>query len=269
MGVPDANSQNWHLLGMLMLQNLIGSNPARSWLGGGTAVSAAAHGGAVILIALSAGAPGPVVHETRSTTVEHVTFMRIATPSAAPRRASSAAKSSARGSRSSRRRLAATPDASDLLRVVDESIDRATALPAPTLEPIGADWVSRPDSLSTPSQSVAATLMGELNWHTPLDGVYSESMVDRTVEARRTNPLPRYPETLRRRGVEGSFFVQFVVDTTGRVIDDGIRFPPTMHELFVTSVRAALRRSHFLPARVAGQVVNQLVIQEYRFVLVR
>jgi TonB family protein len=252
-----------------MLQNLIGSNPARSWLGGGTAVSAAAHGGAIILIALSAGAPGAVIHETRSITVEHVTFVRTATPSAAPRRTASAARSSARGSRSSRRRLASAPDASDLLRFVDESIDRATAKPAPTLDSIGADWLSRPDSLSRPSQSIAATLMGELNWHTPLDGVYSESMVDRTVEARRTNPLPRYPEALRRHGVEGSFYVQFVVDTTGRVVDDGIRFPPAMHELFVASVRSALRRSRFLPARVAGQVVNQLVIQEYRFVLVR
>jgi TonB family protein len=142
-------------------------------------------------------------------------------------------------------------------------------MPAPTLDSIDVDWLSHPDSLPIPARSVAETLMGEMNWRTPVDGVYAESMVDRTVEARRNNPLPRYPESLRRRGVEGSFYVQFVVDTTGRVIDDGITFPPSMHELFARSVRAALRQSHFLPARVAGQVVNQLVIQEYRFVLVR
>ena len=255
-----------------MLQKLIGSNPARSWFAGGTAVSAAVHGGAVLLIALSAGEPGEVAHQTRSTTADYVTFVRTVTLDAALRRTAPAAKPSARASRSSRsphRRLAAVPDASALLHVVDESIDRATANPAPTLDAIDTDWLSRPDSLSTPGPTVAMTLMGEMNWRPPVDGVYSESMVDRTVEARRINPLPRYPETLRRRGVEGSFYVQFVVDTTGRVIDDGISFPPSMHELFVRSVRAALRQSRFLPARVAGQVVNQLVIQEYRFVLVR
>ena len=253
-----------------MLQQLIGSSPARSWFGGGTAVSTAVHGGAVLLIALSAGEPGPVAHETRSTTVERVTFVRTATPSAAPRPAS-AAKPSVSGSRSSRSvrpRLTLAADDDALRRAVDQSIERATAA-APVLEPIGADWLSRPDSLSSPGQSIAVTLMDAMNWRGPIDGVYSESMVDRTVEARRANPLPRYPETLRRRGIEGSFYVQFVVDTTGRVIDNRISFPPSMHELFVRSVRAALRQSHFLPARVAGQVVNQLVVQEYRFVLVR
>jgi TonB family protein len=255
---------------MLMLQQLIGSSPARSWFGGGTAVSAAVHGGAVLLIALSAGEPGPIAHETRSIAVEHVTFVRTATLSPT-RHAASAATSAhrSRSSRSVRRRLASMPDQSALRRAVDESLERATPIPALELEPIAADWLSRPDSLSIPAQSVALTLMGQMNWRAPVDGVYSESMVDRTVEARRTNPLPRYPETLRRRGIEGSFYVQFVVDTTGRVVDDGIVFPPSMHELFVRSVRAALRQSHFFPARVAGQVVNQLVIQEYRFVLVR
>jgi TonB family protein len=152
---------------------------------------------------------------------------------------------------------------------VDQTIDRLAASSVPSLAPIDSDWLSRPDSLSSPHPSLGLALLGEMNLRAPVDGVYDEAMVDRTVEAQRSNPPPRYPETLRQHGLEGSFIVQFVVDTTGRVVESGIRFPPAMHELFARSVRLALRQSRFLPARLAGQVVQQLVVQEYRFVLIR
>jgi TonB family protein len=254
-----------------MFQKLIGSQPARPWLSGGMAASTAVHGGVALLIAMTASEPGLVTHNTRGAAAERVTFVRMAAPPAATRRSAAPSRSTARGAtRSPRRRsIPAVPNASALMVAVNEALDRLAVNAVPTLAPIDSEWLSRPDSLSSPNQSFTLGLRVATNLRAPVDGVYDESMVDRTVEPRRTNPLPRYPETLRQHGVEGSFIVQFVVDTAGRVVDDGIRFPPAMHELFARSVRLALKRSRFLPARLAGQVVEQLVIQEYRFVLVR
>jgi TonB family protein len=255
-----------------MFQKLIGSHPTRSWLSGGTAVSTAVHGGVAVLIAFTAHEPGLVMHDTHGV-AERVTFVDMAAAPATMRRPTVTAKSATRGAHAarspSRRSLTAVPDASALMIAVAEALDRLPVNAAPSLAPIDSDWLSRPDSLWSGDQSLGITLLGETNLHPPVDGVYNEAVVDRIVEARRTNPLPSYPETLRRRGLEGTFIVQFVVDTTGRVVEDGIRFPPTMHELFARSVRLALRRSRFLPAQIAGQVVQQLVVQEYRFVLVR
>jgi TonB family protein len=86
-----------------------------------------------------------------------------------------------------------------------------------------------------------------------------------SVAPKRGNPLPRYPSSLRDMGVEGAFVVRFVVDSTGRVPDDKINFPNSMHRLFADAVRNALRRSRYTPARVGGQPVTELVVQEFRF----
>jgi hypothetical protein len=66
-------------------------------------------------------------------------------------------------------------------------------------------------------------------------------------------------------GVEGAFIVRFVVDSSGAVPADRIEFPSTMHRLFVGAVRTALLKSHYAPAMIAGHVVAQQVIQEFRF----
>jgi TonB family protein len=73
---------------------------------------------------------------------------------------------------------------------------------------------------------------------------------------------------LRRQGVEASFVVRFVVDTTGQVDENKIEFPTTAHRLFVESVKAALLRSRYFPAVLGGRHVAQLVQQEFRFRMV-
>jgi TonB family protein len=93
-------------------------------------------------------------------------------------------------------------------------------------------------------------------------------MVERIVAAAPGNPEPRYPEPLRRMGVEGRFVVRFVVDTTGQVEENQIEFPSTAHRLFVESVRTALLRSRYFPAMLGGRRVAQLVEQEFRFKMV-
>ena len=49
------------------------------------------------------------------------------------------------------------------------------------------------------------------------------------------------------------------------VPEDKIEFPNTMHRLFASAVRAALLKSHYAPAMIAGHFVSQQVIQEFRF----
>jgi len=101
----------------------------------------------------------------------------------------------------------------------------------------------------------------------PQNGVYTEDAVDRTVLPRRGNPVPRYPSALADIGVEGDFVVMFVVDSTGIVRNDEIRFPTSMHRLFAEAVRNALLRSRYTPAFYGGRKVPQEVVQEFRFTL--
>lgn len=256
-----------------MLRILLGTTPTRLRLAGGGAVSAALHGSAIVLIALSAGEPGPVVQRNHEVTEERVTFMSTAL---APRltRRGDAKESSGRSTRATVKRMKDAPapmEAIALQQAIDAVLVASAEAPAPTpdLDAMMRDWLAKPDSLSGTSDGVGAVVLAMTGMQAPSDGIYTESMVDRIVEARRSNPTPRYPDALRERGVEGSFLVQFVVDTTGKVLDEGMEFPSSMHELFMNSVRSALKRSRYYPARIAGRLVRQRVMQEFRFTLLR
>src|SRR5829696_7483880 len=49
------------------------------------------------------------------------------------------------------------------------------------------------------------------------NGAYEADVVERQVWPRRGNPIPVYPPPLLRQGLEASYFVSFIVDSTGRV----------------------------------------------------
>ena len=101
------------------------------------------------------------------------------------------------------------------------------------------------------------------------NGAYSSEMVERTVWPKRGNPTPRYPPALLHDGVEGTFAVQFVVDSTGRVDAKTMAFPKSAHPMFVRAIRDALLRSRYFPAELAGGRVRQLVQQQFTFVIGR
>ena len=100
-------------------------------------------------------------------------------------------------------------------------------------------------------------------------GPYTVASVDKAVRPYENNPTPDYPSRLRNQGVEGAFVAQFVVDSTGKVDEKTMLFPPTADALFINSVRQALRRSRYYPAEVGGRRVMQLVEQRFVFVLRR
>lgn len=244
-----------------MLHNLIGSHAIRTTHAGVAALSMVTHAGLIAVAAVSSGHPDYGSTTTRSPALERITYSipaRLVEHTAIP--AGSARRSSgpARGKRWS------VPDLSKLQPV---EIPRDIGVQVPDV-----------DGLSLSAGDVDWTQEGFGNGGTaaliphaplPLGGVYSEALVERTVWPRRGNPSPSYPERLRSAGVDGSFFVVFVVDTTGRVEKESIAFPPNANELFAQSVRRALLRSRYYPAEVAGRRVRQEVRQEFIFRLVR
>lgn len=84
-----------------------------------------------------------------------------------------------------------------------------------------------------------------------------------TARALPGNSAPRYPDQLRREGIEGTVLVAFVVDTVG--VPDMFEVLTSSHELFRTSVLTALTSARFTPAQINGNKVKQLVQMPFTF----
>jgi TonB family protein len=76
---------------------------------------------------------------------------------------------------------------------------------------------------------------------------------------------PAYPDSLFRERVTGQVLVEFVVDTSGLVMQESVSAISTTHALFTDAVRRALREAHFHPATLAGRRVRQLVQLPVKF----
>lgn len=109
----------------------------------------------------------------------------------------------------------------------------------------------------------------------PLDRVvdpnntFDENSVDRRVEPRAGNPVPRYPPSLSAAGINGSVTVRFVVDSAGTVDRSTVRVIFATHRLFEQSVLEALVRMRFVPAEVGKSKVRQLVELPFHFQISR
>lgn len=94
----------------------------------------------------------------------------------------------------------------------------------------------------------------------------SENQVDRAVVVTQKSD-PRYPESLRSVGVEGTVVMRFIVGTNGRVEPGSIQVISSPHNLFSEAVKRALLNTRFRPAEAGGQKVRQLVEQPFSFKL--
>lgn len=95
---------------------------------------------------------------------------------------------------------------------------------------------------------------------------YRRHEVDQPAASIPGQPGPRYPEALLRGRVEGRVRVRFVVGTDGRA--DGV--PEILFATrpeFAESVRAWLAKARYRPASISGIPVSQLVEQEFVFEL--
>ena len=103
----------------------------------------------------------------------------------------------------------------------------------------------------------------------PGDGgrVYIESEMGRPVRRDPASAAPSYPDFLQKQGIEGTVAVEYIVDTTGLADSASLRILRTTHPAFAEAVRAALPGMRFEPGEVGGQLVRQLVTQEFRFII--
>jgi TonB family protein len=99
------------------------------------------------------------------------------------------------------------------------------------------------------------------------DRVYREIEVARPVQPGANRPAP-YPEELRKEGAQGEVLVQFVVDTTGRVVENSLKILRATDFRFVPTVRDAVLDYVFRPALLSnGKKVRQMVQMPFQFQL--
>jgi protein TonB len=139
------------------------------------------------------------------------------------------------------------------LAIVPAQLPLATS----TIGTVGADAFRtlRRDSVPTGPHAVSS------------NEAFTEMTVEKAAQPRAGNPAPRYPSLLVNAGVEGVVYARFVVDTTGRVEAESIRFTKSDHLLFERAVRESLLRSRFVPAEAGARRVRQLVEQAFSFAI--
>ncbi|MEO8193552.1 MAG: energy transducer TonB [Gemmatimonadales bacterium] len=101
------------------------------------------------------------------------------------------------------------------------------------------------------------------------DRPYDASEVEFPASAIAGTIRPEYPSALRSSGIEGQVIAQFVVDEKGRAHSQTLRIVSSTNDMFAESVTRSLSRMRFVPARVGGRPVAQLVQQLFVFRLDR
>lgn len=198
--------------------------------------------------------------------IEHLRFVNVRELTG--RTASAGKGVLSRAAKSATRLL--IPDLSKLRLVVDASMAAVPKVAELAIDEDYTSRVSRADDFGKldTQQLVDGSPMWAIT-HPGPNGAYSADVVEKTAWPREDNPRPRYPDVLKRAGVEGSFLVEFVVDTTGRVDPKTLSFPKTAHPAFLQAVKDVLLRSRYFPAELAGMRVRQLVSQQFTFVIAR
>jgi TonB family protein len=253
-----------------MLRVLIASRPIRSNWAVSTTFSTITHGALIaVAVVTTDRIPTSVREERAAERPERITYIEPARLAEALRRDEEAERAKRAKAVAAKRAAAEaerqTKALAALQAIADQMIDVPDLVAAPDLTAVTDAWRTAPDGLPAPTAPLATTINAKSGFVGPTNGIYEAEMVERAVRPRPGNPKPRYPSALVSAGVEGSFVVRFVVDTTGGVPEDKIEFPSTMHRLFVSAVRTALLKSHYIPAMLAGHVVSQQVVQEFRF----
>jgi periplasmic protein TonB len=91
------------------------------------------------------------------------------------------------------------------------------------------------------------------------------SATDVMMQLREKPVPPRYPEALRRAGVEGDVVVRFLVDTTGRIDMRSVEVVDAAHDAFAAAVRETLAKMRFSPSTTGERKVPALAVMPFRF----
>lgn len=88
---------------------------------------------------------------------------------------------------------------------------------------------------------------------------FTEADVEVPVVVDPRSALPRYPQWMRDAGIEGSARARFIVDSTGRAEMATMQIVSSTHTAFAEALRMTLPAMRFVPARIGGRRVRQLV----------
>ena len=234
---------------------------------GGLTISVAAHTSLIALAVVSSGRALSSYggDDSQHMRAERLVFIRPSqlVSKAAATAAKLAEKALARAR--AKAKESTLPDLSALHFAIEKSVEVNTKLPPTADLDFDAVASSGIDFGAVDSSELARGVLGKVSSPNAAGASYTEDVVERVVWPQRGNPKPYYPPSLINAGVEGSFVVKFVVDSTGRVDDKTISIPETAHRLFAAAVRDALRHSRYYPAELGGRVVRQMVVQRFVF----
>ena len=76
-----------------------------------------------------------------------------------------------------------------------------------------------------------------------------------------SQPTPRFPPVLQAAGIAGRVTLDFIVDTTGHVEPRSVRVLESSHAGFEPNASEVVLRSVFVPGRVKGRPVRQMMRQ--------
>lgn len=149
-----------------------------------------------------------------------------------------------------------------LFRVVFFSVTAATAfaLACAVDTPESSDRSNRGQSVPQEARPVASAAQSL----DPATTTFFEFQVDEPAIVRESVP-PRYPADLKRSGISGEVWAQFVVDETGRVNMRTFKSLKSPDPQFTAAVKAALPTWRLDPAIRHGKKVKQLVQQSFVF----
>ena len=99
----------------------------------------------------------------------------------------------------------------------------------------------------------------------PADAAYFEFQVEQPVTPASGSAVPRYPDLLRKAGIEGEVLAQFIVGEDGLPDVESFKVLKSSHKLLTEAVRNALPQMRFNPALVGGRPVKQLVQEPFSF----
>lgn len=99
------------------------------------------------------------------------------------------------------------------------------------------------------------------------DSVYSILEVDERAARLAGSAAPAYPAELIASKTQGSVYIRFVIDTTGRADPASVEVVRSSHPLFLDAVKDAMPGMAFTSASVGGRKVRQAVEQNFEFKL--
>lgn len=155
--------------------------------------------------------------------------------------------------------------ATPLMPAIQVPMITPTDIPAIDFSPAATavDFLSSTSRVGNPCADQCPQLNGRGSDSTSAVWAVNEAMM----QLREPAIPPKYPDALRRAGIDGTVVVKFVVDTLGRVDPATIEVLSSTHSQFTAAVRATIDRLRFYPATAAGRRVRAAAVMPFQFTL--